>query len=1119
MRGVKLRHPPLVYGYSLCILLAAHVQAHCAHGRQTWTPADPTHELLATRLPICSRYVLLVDWARAANLKISVARWKCDKPDCLRSVEYDGSADSLFCLRRRNKHRRWMIFTRALLDKLFAFIITARTTYTAATRYLSNDIRCFQLRRQDVVKLGTAMLRIFRIPPETGRCPICGPNPQFIVIDGQALGCTDPDDAQPTRLDEECPVLDVPATKLCIIENAGLRAAINKVLRGSTALTDTQAELLRKWNQDMAVSGRRSAEGAAAYLFFLMFPLNDSPSLDKKSAASQGQGSTGLVESDALAAGVDSKRPRGVKRKPGSADRTLESALRQGADGELTLGGPGAPVVAAPTTWRDRTGICAPNFGSFPRDDDGAWLAIIPFFQAMLAETVSGMFHGHDEKAVRLAANTFRIMPVGMWRKVTKALDGVGFVASFVGRMAAQLDKNQRFRVALGRLLLAAVDMETVIDHSFDKIARSKESLQRGWVNASYCEQWGGTPSPADYKRWRALRHGGEEPDVDDPFVSYEYFAGLARVRPGIKDSEAAKRRVGYRGKDRHAADMEGDADSCNKAFSIKCGLTQGVFNVVCPHVVTLGFRCLFRAESVGEALSIVLERFPQLPKVIFYDVACKLDKNALRRVRPILRSHGFRCILDRPHSITHSCSPIYMPDESLGSTAVVATQAAEVSHSIAVVNRTSLAFMAPATYMVHKMAQVAMMNVRKIHRLLQVNSGAENDHVPLSPFYHAQLSRTCQRGSVCSCQMDVGVSGPPVSDDNSVSSSSAMDLATDGLADLGTGLVETGADSDGGDQATEARHVPKGDARDGRHVKLASGVPQVATGLRGVSFPKDRQLLRPLSTAPLLPSETSIVDSITHDRLPAEIARAVNKSKSVLTVNDFVNLRPMRWLNDEAMNSFVALVNHRDGLLRASFNRVGSSHDEDADDDGMSEGPSPPRAYMFSTYFFSRMVERGGVYDYHGVRNWGRKGNLHLGAVDVILVPIFIDGCHWVLVVINVSSRSFLFYDPMFSATHADYVPALRQWLQDEADQRLGADDVVEWDIPAWQVLTDSSLPRQRDGSSCGVFVLAVADCLATGTPATFTQEDVPVLRQRLALSLYRDDLTVGHLLEGGEE
>jgi len=42
---------------------------------------------------------------------------------------------------------------------------------------------------------------------------------------------------------------------------------------------------------------------------------------------------------------------------------------------------------------------------------------------------------------------------------------------------------------------------------------------------------------------------------------------------------------------------------------------------VVFPHVITLGFRCLFPAHSVEEALSIVLERFSRLPKVIFYDV------------------------------------------------------------------------------------------------------------------------------------------------------------------------------------------------------------------------------------------------------------------------------------------------------------------------------------------------------------------------------------------------------------------------------------------------------------------------------------------------------------------
>jgi len=41
--------------------------------------------------------------------------------------------------------------------------------------------------------------------------------------------------------------------------------------------------------------------------------------------------------------------------------------------------------------------------------------------------------------------------------------------------------------------------------------------------------------------------------------------------------------------------------------------------------------------------LSIVLERFSRLLKVIFYDVACKIEKNALRQVRTIMRFHGVR--------------------------------------------------------------------------------------------------------------------------------------------------------------------------------------------------------------------------------------------------------------------------------------------------------------------------------------------------------------------------------------------------------------------------------------------------------------------------------------------
>jgi len=295
-------------------------------------------------------------------------------------------------------------------------------------------------------------------------------------------------------------------------------------------------------------------------------------------------------------------------------------------------------------------------------------------------------------------------------------------------------------------------------------VANDKKTLAAGWKDAAYCKRWQGRPTTADYKQWTAEEQRLSDLDVDDPLISFEYFAGVPRVRPGITDSEAAKRRVQYRGKDRHTADLEREGDACNKAFSIKAGLTQGVFNVVCPHVMTLGFRCLFRAGSAGEALSIVLERFSKLPKAIFYDEACKLDKNAMRRVRQLMRADGVRCILDRPHAIKHSCSPIYMPDECLGTTAGVATQAAEVSHSIAVVNRTSLAYNSPATYMYHRMVQVAFVNVRKLFRLQESNGSGENDHVPLAPFFHEKIAHQCERVAHCTCTSAVGDGGKDVS-------------------------------------------------------------------------------------------------------------------------------------------------------------------------------------------------------------------------------------------------------------------------------------------------------------------------------------------------------------------
>ena len=1021
-----------------------------------------------------------------------VGRWACDGAECQRLVEYDGSMDALFNSRRRDKQRRWVVLTRALLDKLYSYIITARSTYTAATRHLTSDVLSFALRRQDVVRLGTAMLRTFVIPAEAAVCPICGPNPEFVVIDGQALVCTDHDDANPARYEEEVPVLDMAASMLCVVQSAPLRVAISKVLRSAVALTASQTLLLDAWHKTISVNDRSCVETAAARLFFRFFPFGTKAGgtgVDRRGTLTGPTRAAGKAGASAATSdGGATAETEGTTPSTG-----LEAKLRKDEDGNLTLGGKGTPAKLPSDSWRDRVGHCAPDFDNYPRRDDGAWLHIRPFLQALLGETVTGMFQGHNEAAARLMANSLRLQDAGMWRDVTDAVDGIGFLTNFVGWFADEIDNDPHFRYALGTTLLRAVDMEHDIDELFSTAANKKETLDRGWVNADYCRKWGGRPTPTDYAAWLATKPAASVADMDNPLKSFESFPGLQRVRPGIKDSEALKRRVGYKGKDKHAADVEGDGDSCNKAFSIKCGSTQGVFNVVCPHVITLGFRCLFRAESVGEALSIVLERFPQLPKVIFYDVACKLDKNALRRVRPILRAHNVRCILDRPHSITHTCSPIYMPDESLGVTAGVATQAAEVSHSIAVANRTSLAYMKPATYMTHKMVQIAMMNIRKQQRLASANPKAENDHIPLAPFFHSQLSRHCQRGSDCDCQDSIANDGHRDTEDAlAVKLGWPTHLAEEITSPAPRASPSPSAAAVGDGAAAAVDNVVQGD--DGGSAHPPDDAALDAVGAMQCLSVRPRWM--PMSTEPLCDEHTAAVEALVADRPPSSPVRTANKAKITLTVSDFRLLVGERWLNDELMNSFVALLNHRAKLLCSSS--VG----------GTAARTLAPRTYVFNTFFFSRLIERAGFYDYNGVRTWGFKNGLNIGAVDLVMMPVNVGNLHWVLVVIDLQARRFQYFDSMHGGGASSILSTARRWLTDEVAARLGEDVSQSWKIEEWEGVMDVGLPRQSDGGSCGVFVLAAADCFSLGASLCFSQEDMPVLRQRVSAMLYVDSL-----------
>lgn len=292
-------------------------------------------------------------------------------------------------------------------------------------------------------------------------------------------------------------------------------------------------------------------------------------------------------------------------------------------------------------------------------------------------------------------------------------------------------------------------------------------------------------------------------------------FTPRAKPRRGVSRQQAAG---GAPRKGSQAA-LEDAGDRCSKSFPKHSRLTAEVLNIVCPHVVIFGFRVMFQAESVADALSLILERFPTLPKVVFYGVACKIDRNGMQRVRFILSHHGVCFCLDRVHAKGHTCSCVYNPDAALAVTNCVSTQAAEVQHSISVKFRGHLTYMSPASFMAHRIAQLSLMNLTAAFKLTDAAAKAENDGVRLNSYYFKVRGVKCVRRE-CTCLASVNSRAEPdrlpgggaVELGTSVDGcEGAMDASVDS-GESGAGAAvqggegEFGADADGGESEMGAR-------------------------------------------------------------------------------------------------------------------------------------------------------------------------------------------------------------------------------------------------------------------------------------------------------------------------
>ncbi len=127
--------------------------------------------------------------------------------------------------------------------------------------------------------------------------------------------------------------------------------------------------------------------------------------------------------------------------------------------------------------------------------------------------------------------------------------------------------------------------------------------------------------------------------------------------------------------------------------------------------------------------------------------------------------------------------------------------------------------------------------------------------------------------------------------------------------------------------------------------------------------------------------------------------------------------------------------------------------------------------------------------------------------AYDLLLVPVNHDNSHWTLAAVWPASRRIEHYCSLGGSAAQQVLRTLVRYLDNEGTDKSSpraprplANGAVS---PRWSgARMRSGVPRQRDGSACGVFVVAMAARLAAGRrpPFGLSQDDVPALRMRIA-------------------
>ncbi|XP_058810240.1 sentrin-specific protease 1-like [Phymastichus coffea] len=181
------------------------------------------------------------------------------------------------------------------------------------------------------------------------------------------------------------------------------------------------------------------------------------------------------------------------------------------------------------------------------------------------------------------------------------------------------------------------------------------------------------------------------------------------------------------------------------------------------------------------------------------------------------------------------------------------------------------------------------------------------------------------------------------------------------------------------------------------------------------------------------------------------------------ITRKDIHTLAGLNWLNDEVINFYMNLL-----IKRGNCGNY-------------------PTVYAMNTFFYPKLLSSGHI----ALKRWTRK--IDIFSKDLIIVPIHL-GIHWCMSIIDFRNKTVQYYDSMGSPNDK-CLRVLKQYLQDESiDKKKKSFEFLGWNF---ECIKD--IPKQMNGSDCGVFSCMFAEYVSANKKLDFTQEDMPYFRKKM--------------------